>query len=132
MTPDLPGWSTFLLAAAGVIGAVSAVFLNRRGQAQQAIQQEAANDLATRAQGFDEMQVIVKELRLEIKRLSESKDQELAAQARRCHSALDHFVIAFTTLQGQVFGESAKRAGDAALAEVEQHNALDHPPEENP
>jgi ABC-type multidrug transport system fused ATPase/permease subunit len=131
MSADYNGLSALILAAVGVFGAITAWLLNRRGQEQQAIQQEAANDLAERAQGFTEMKSIVAELRTELTRIAEAKERELASQARRCHSAFDHFILAFTTLQGQVVAETAKRAADAELLAIEQHNAEDHPPREN-
>ena len=127
MNVDLPGWSQFILAFVALGGAVSAHLLNRRGQVTQTAQQRAANELATRAQGFDEMEVIVKSLREELARVETSRDRELSAQARRCRSTLDHFVLAFTTLQGQVVSESAKQSAEAAHMEIEQHLAEDHP-----
>ena len=126
MTSDWSGWSAFILALCGLIGAVSAVFLNRRGQTQQAIQQEAANDLTERAQGFDEMKAIVAELPAEIVRISDSRDREFASQARRCHAVLDSFVVAFTALQEQVVAETSRRAAVLALKDVADHNAEDH------
>lgn len=127
MSSDYSGLSAMILALVGVFGAITAWLLNRRGQEQQAIQQEAANDLAERAQGFTEMKAIVAELRSELLRIAESRDRELSAQARRCRATLDHFILAFTTLQGQVVAETAKRAAEAALLDVEQHQAEDHP-----
>ena len=128
MTVDWQGWSAWILAISGLIGAVSAVFLNRRGQDQQTIQTKAANDLAERAQGFDEMKEIVGSLRAEISRIEQGRDRDQAAQARRCRSTLDHFVLAFTTLQGQVVSEAAKQAAEAAHVDVEMHLSEDHPP----
>lgn len=127
---DLPGWSQFILAAVAVAGAISAHRLNKRGQSTQEKQQDAANALAMRAQGFDEMEAIVKSLREELARVESNRDRELAAQARRCRSTLDHFILAFTNLQGQVVSESAKQAAEAASVEAEQHLAEDHPPAE--
>lgn len=128
MPIDLPGWSQLILAGVGVGGVISAHRLNRRGQSTQERQQEAANNLAERAQGFDEMQAIVVSLREELARVEASRDRELSAQARRCRSTLDHFVLAFTNLQGQVVSESARQAAEAAQVEAEQHLAEDHPP----
>jgi TolA-binding protein len=123
----LPGWSQFILALVAVGGAIGAHRLNRRGQVTQTAQQKAANELATRAQGFDEMEALVDRLNHEISRMEGRADRELAAQARRCRSTLDHFVLAFTTLQGQVVSEAAKQAAEAAHIEVEQHLSEDHP-----
>ena len=121
------GWSQFILALVAVGGAIGAHLLNRRGQITQDAQQRAANSLAQRAQGFDEMEAIVKALREELARVEASRDRDISSQARRCRSTLDHFVLAFTTLQGQVVAESAKQAAEAAQMEVEQHLAEDHP-----
>ena len=127
MQLDWQGWSQFILALVAVASAVGAHLLNKRGQITQTQQQNAANNLATRAQGFDEMEVIVKSLREELARVEASRDRELSAQARRCRSTLDHFVLAFTNLQGQVVSEAAKQAAEAAHLEIEQHMAEDHP-----
>ena len=127
MPIDLPGWSQLILALVGLGGLASAHYLNRRGQRTQDRQQEAANLLATRAQGFDEMEAIVKSLREELSRVEASRDREQAVQARRCRTALDHFVLAFTNLQGQVVSETARKIAEAAQVEAEQHLAEDHP-----
>ena len=127
MTLDWGGWSQFILALVGFGGLISAHQLNKRGTKQQAVQQRAANDLAERAQGFDEMKEIVEALRGEIARIEQGRDREQAAQARRCRSTLDHFVLAFTTLQGQVVSEAAKQAAEAAHVDVEMHLSEDHP-----
>lgn len=127
MNWDLPGWSQLILAVVALGGAVGAHRLNRRGQVTQTAQQQAANTLATRAQGFDEMEALVDRLNHEIGRLEAKSERELAAQARRCRSTLDHFVLAFTTLQGQVVSESARQAAESAHVETEQHLAEDHP-----
>jgi len=127
MTFDWGGWSQFILALVGVGGLVSAHLLNKRGTQQQAVQQRAANDLAGRAQGFDEMKELVETYRAEIVRIEQGRDREQAAQARRCRSTLDHFVLAFTTLQGQVVSEAAKQAAEAAHVDVEMHLSEDHP-----
>ena len=124
---DLPGWSQMILAGVAVAGAVSAHRLNKKGQVTQAQQQNAANDLATRAQGFEEMETIVETLKAELERVEASRDRELAAQARRCRSSFDHFILAFTTLQGQVVSEQARMNAEQAHMEVEQHVAEDHP-----
>lgn len=126
MNWDLPGWSQFILAIVALGGAVGAHRLNKRGQVTQTAQQKAANELATRAQGFDEMEALVERLTNEIDRLEARADREMAAQARRCRSTLDHFVLAFTTLQGQVVSEAAKQAAEAAHMEIEQHLSEDH------
>lgn len=127
MNWDLPGWSQFILAIVALGGAVGAHRLNRRGQVTQTAQQQAANELATRAQGFDEMESIVATLRTELTRVEAARDREIAAQARRCRSSFDHFILAFTTLQGQVVSEAAKQSAEAAHVQVEQHLAEDHP-----
>lgn len=126
MNIDLPAWSQFILAIVAVGGAVGAHRLNRRGQITQTAQQRAANELATRAQGFEEMEALVDRLNHEITRIEARSDLESQAQARRCRSTLDHFILAFTTLQGQVVSESAKQAAEAAHVEVEQHLSEDH------
>lgn len=127
MNWDLPGWSQLILAVVALGGAIGAHRLNRRGQVTQTAQQQAANDLAQRAQGFDEMEALVDRLNHEISRLEGRADRELTAQARRCRSTLDHFVLAFTTLQGQVVSEAARQAAESAHVEIEQHLAEDHP-----
>jgi len=132
MQLDWQGWSQFILALVAVASAVGAHLLNKRGQITQTQQQSAANNLAMRAQGFDEMEAVVKSLRDELARVETSRDRELSAQARRCRSTLDHFVLAFTTLQGQVVSESAKQAAEAAHLEAEQHLAEDHPQSGDP
>lgn len=127
MNIDLPAWSQFILAIVAVGGAVGAHRLNRRGQITQTAQQKAANELATRAQGFEEMEALVDRLNHEITRIEARADIESQAQARRCRSTLDHFILAFTTLQGQVVSESAKQAAEAAHVATEQHLVEDHP-----
>jgi TolA-binding protein len=127
MNFDLPGWSQFILALVAVGGAIGAHRLNRRGQVTQTAQQRAANELATRAQGFEEMEALVDRLNHEITRLEAKSDREAQAQARRCRSTLEHFVLAFTTLQGQVVAEAAKQAAEAAHVATEQHLVEDHP-----
>lgn len=127
MQLDWTGWSQFILAIVAVGGAVGAHVLNRRGQVTQGAQQHAANELATRAQGFDEMESLVERLNHEIARLEARADREAQAQARRCRTTLDHFVLAFTTLQGQVVSEAARQAAEKAQIEVEVHLAEDHP-----
>jgi len=126
-TLDLPSLSQLILAVVALGGAVGAHRLNRRGQVTQTAQQIAANELATRAQGFEEMEALVDRLNNEISRLEGRADREAMAQARRCRTTLDHFVLAFTTLQGQVVSEQARQAAEAAQVEVEQHRAEDHP-----
>ena len=127
MQLDWQGWSQFILALVAVVGGYGAHRLNKRGQVTQAAQQTAANDLATRAQGFDEMEALVDRLNHEIARLEAKADREAQAQARRCRTTLDHFVMAFTTLQGQVVSEAARQAAEKAHIEVEVHMAEDHP-----
>lgn len=127
MQLDWQGWSQFILALVAVIGGYGAHKLNKRGQVTQSAQQVAANELATRAQGFEEMEALVDRLNHEIARLEAKADREAQVQARRCRSTLDHFVLAFTTLQGQVVAEEAKRAAEKAQVEVEVHLAEDHP-----
>lgn len=138
---DWQGWSQFILALVGVGGLVSAHILNKRGTKAQAAQQVAANQLASRAQGFDEMESIVERLTTEATRIEQARerdraevirvrgeyDKALESQARRCRTTLDHFVLAFTTLQGVVVSETAKREAEKAQVEVEQHLAEDHP-----
>ena len=124
---DWGGWSQFILAVVGLLSLISAHYLNKRGQVNERQQQNAANELAERAQGFDEMEKLVERLTAEIARLENSRDREAAAQARRCRTTLDHFVLAFTTLQGQVVSEQARQAAESAHVEVEQHLAEDHP-----
>ena len=120
MQIDLTGWSQFILALVAVGGGIGAHRLNRRGQETQAKQQVAANNLAQRAQGFDEMESVVEWQAKEIERLEARGEREAQAQARRCRTALDHFTISFVTLVGQVSAEQAKR-------EAEVHVAEDHP-----
>jgi len=124
---DLPGWSQFILAIVALGGALGAHRLNRRGQITQTQQQNAANELATRAQGFEEMEALVDRLNHEIERIESRADRDSQLQARRCRTTLDHFVMAFTTLQGQVVSEQARQAAEAAQVEVETHQAEDHP-----
>ena len=127
MQIDLPGWSQFILALVAVGGGIGAHRLNRRGQETQAKQQVAANNLAQRAQGFDEMESVVEWQAKEIERLEARGEREAQAQARRCRTALDHFTISFVTLVGQVSAEQAKREAERALREAEVHVAEDHP-----
>lgn len=127
MNIDLPGWSQFILALVGVGGAYGAHRLNKRGQETQSRQQAAANNLAERAQGFDEMEAVVEWQAKEITRLEARGEREAQTQARRCRTALDHFTVAFVTLVGQVGAEQAKREGERALREAEVHLAEDHP-----
>jgi chromosome condensin MukBEF ATPase and DNA-binding subunit MukB len=124
---DWQGWSSFILAITGLLGIVSTHLLNRRGKRVQAQQQEAAEDLAERAQGFDEMKELVDRLNHEIERIEARADREAQAQARRCRTSLDHFMVAFITLIGQVGSEQAKQAAEKAITEVEVHLAEDHP-----
>ncbi|WP_330473843.1 hypothetical protein [Terrabacter sp. C0L_2] len=124
---DLPGWSQFILALVAVAGAIGAHRLNKRGQVTQTAQQNAANELATRAQGFDEMEAVVEWQAKQIEKLEARADRESQAQARRCRSSLDHFMSAFITLIGQVGAEEAKRSAEKALTEAEVHLAEDHP-----
>lgn len=127
MQLDWQGWSQFILALVAVVGGIGAHRLNKRGQVTQTQQQTAANDLAERAQGFDEMEALVDRLNHEIARLETKADREAQVQARRCRATLDHFVLAFTTLQGQVVSEAARQAAEKAQIEVEVHLAEDHP-----
>lgn len=138
---DWQGWSQFVLALVGVGGLISAHMLNKRGAKTQAAQQAAANNLASRAQGFDEMESIVERLTAEAARTEQAREREraevvrvraeydaaLESLARRCRSTLDHFVLAFTSLQGVVVSEAARRESEKTQVEVEQHLAEDHP-----
>lgn len=124
---DLPGWSQFILAMVAVAGALGAHRLNKRGQITQVAQQTAANELASRAQGFDEMEAVVEWQAKQIEKLEARADRDAQAQARRCRSSLDHFMSAFITLMGQVGTEEAKRSAEKAMTEVEVHLAEDHP-----
>ena len=132
MQVDLPGWSQFILALVAVAGALGAHRLNKRGQVTQAAQQSAANELASRAQGFDEMEAVVEWQAKQIEKLEARADKDAQAQARRCRASLDHFTTAFITLMGQVGTEEAKRSAEKALTEVEVHLAEDHPPIPDP
>ena len=127
MTLDWTGWSQFILALVAVGGAIGAHLLNRRGQVTQGMQQTAANELATRAQGFDEMEAVVEWQARQIEKLEAKADKDALAQARRCRTTLDHFMVSFVTLIGQVGTEEAKRNAEKALTEVEVHIAEDHP-----
>jgi len=126
MNFDLPAWSQFILALTALGGAYGAHRLNKRGQVTQTAQQAAANLLATRAQGFEEMEALVERLNHEITRLEAKADRDQQAQARRCRTTLDHFMLAFTTLQGQVVSEAARQAAEREHMTVEQHLAEDH------
>lgn len=130
MQLDWTGWSSFILAITGLLGIGSTHFLGKRSKRVESEQQKAANELADRAQGFDEMEALVDRLNHEIARIEARNDREAQVQARRCRSALDHFMLAFTTLQGQVVSEVAKRAAEKALMDAEVHMAEDHPPED--
>ena len=127
MQLDWTGWSQFILALVAVGGAIGAHLLNRRGQVTQGMQQNAANELATRAQGFDEMEAVVDWQARQIEKLEAKADRDAQAQARRCRTSLDHFMVAFITLIGQVGSEEAKRSAEKALTEAEVHLAEDHP-----
>jgi len=127
MQLDWTGWSQFILALVAVGGAIGAHLLNRRGQVTQGMQQNAANELATRAQGFDEMEAVVEWQAKQIEKLEAKADRDAQAQARRCRTSLDHFMVAFITLIGQVGSEEAKRSAEKALTEAEVHLAEDHP-----
>jgi hypothetical protein len=127
MNVDLPGWSQIILAIVALGGALGAHRLNKRGQETQSKQQLAANELATRAQGFDEMEAVVEWQAKEIERQTAAREREALSQARRCKTALDHFTVSFVTLVGQVGNEQAKRDGERALREAEVHTAEDHP-----
>ena len=124
---DLPGWSQVILALVAVVGGYGAHRLNQRGQVTQARQQQAANELAMRAQGFDEMESLVDRLRAEIARVEARSDRESIAQAARCRASLSHFVDAFTILQRQVVDETAQRVAIIAQERPERHVAEDHP-----
>ena len=132
MQIDLPGWSQFILALVAVIGTIGAHRLNKRGQVTQNAQQSAANELAIRAQGFEEMETVVNWQARQIERLEAKADKDAQAQARRCRTSLDHFMVAFVTLIGQVGTEEAKRNAEKALTEVEVHIAEDHPDTDMP
>lgn len=127
MQLDWQGWSQFILALVAVVGGYGAHRLNKRGQVAQAMQQSAANELASRAQGFEEMEAVVEWQAKEIARLEAKGDREAQAQARRCRTTLDHFMSGFITLIGQVGSEQAKVAAERALTEAEVHLAEDHP-----
>lgn len=124
---DLPGWSQLILALCGVMGAIGAQRLNRRGQVTQARQQNAANELALRAQGFDEMEALVDRLTAELARVEARAERQAEVQARRCRIALEHYALAFTTLQSQVVSETARQLATVARLEAEAHLAGDHP-----
>lgn len=124
---DWAGWSQFILALVAVGGAVGAHILNKRGQKTQARQQDAASKLAERAQGFDEMEAVVEWQAKQIEKLEAKADKDAQAQARRCRTTLDHFMVSFITLIGQVGTEEAKRSAEKALTEAEVHLAEDHP-----
>lgn len=132
MQIDLPGWSQIILALVAVSGGVGAHRLNKRGQVTQAAQQSAANELAIRAQGFDEMEAVVDWQAKQIEKLEARADRDALAQARRCRSSLDHFMAAFINLMGQVGTEEAKRTAERAMTEVEVHVAEDHPEPPDP
>ena len=132
---DLPGWSQFILAIVAVAGAVGAHRLNRRGQVTQEKQQMAANQLAERAQNFDQMERLAEARQEEINRVNRARDEEVirhekaeASLARRCRTTLDHFMLAFTNLQGAVVSEQVRQAAEAAHVEIEQHLTEDHHP----
>lgn len=132
---DLPGWSQFILAIVAVAGAIGAHRLNRRGQVTQEKQQAAANQLAERAQNFDQMERLAEARQEEINRVNRARDEERARHerdeaslARRCRTTLDHFMLAFTNLQGAVVAENVRQAAEAAHIEIEQHLTEDHPP----
>lgn len=138
MPLDLPGWSSLILALVAVFGAVGAHLLNKRGQRTQEQQQKAANTLAERAQSFDEMERLAEARQLEIDRVNRVRDEELArheraeaSMARRCRTTLDHFMLAFTNLQGAVVSEQVRQAAEKAHVEIEQHLSEDHPADEH-
>jgi len=127
MNIDFGGWSALILAVTGLLSFVTTSMLNRRGKATEERQQAAANNLAERAQGFDEMEAVVDWQVKQIERLEAKADRDAQAQARRCRTTLDHFMVSFITLIGQVGTEQAKAAAEKALTEVEVHIAEDHP-----
>ena len=129
---DWQGWSSFVLALTAFLGLVSSHLLNRRGKRAEIVQQDAANEIAERAMGFDEMVALNDRLNHEIERIEARADREAQAQARRCRTTLDHFMVSFITLIGQVGTEQAKRAAEKALTEVEVHIAEDHPETQQP
>lgn len=127
MNLDVGQVSALILALTGAASAYGAHRLNQRGKLEQAVQQTAANKLADRAQGFEEMETVVEWQAKEITRLEARAERESLAQARRCRTALDHFTQSYITLMGQVANEGAKRNAERGLMESEVHLAEDHP-----
>lgn len=130
---NLQGVTGLILAGSTGLGVVTSFALGKRGQKEQARQQLVANDLGQRAQAFDEMKVLVDEikaenarLRQENHRLEESSDRDLRRQGERCRVALDHVAAAVVTLQGLVVSEIARAASVTALADADTHLRDDH------
>lgn len=111
------------------------IMLSRRGQKEQARQQVIANDLADRAERFDELNELVKTLTGEISRLRSqigemegSHNAAFRAQAQRCQETVNQLVDTVATLQTVVQDEVARAAafGDIGIARTHAEEHEDH------
>lgn len=125
--------SGLILALVAVAGSITGYVLSKRGQNKEERQQAAANELATRAQGFTEMEGIVTRLREEVTDLREENDRieargdkRLTDQKARCSAVIESLSTAVTTLQGVVVSEVAREAAqittDAAVRHVDRNH----------
>lgn len=113
------------------------IVLSRRGQKEQARQQVAANELAERAERFDELNTLVGTLSAEVTRLQtqiremeQGNHNALRAQATRCRETVDHLVDTVTTLQTVVQDEVTRAAAWGVVREAQDHLERDHPQED--
>ena len=126
--------ASIVVAGAGLISAVSAYALGKRGQRNDEKQQSAKTKLEERIAAFDELESLNDRLEKENSRLRDvlaqteaTGDIRLARQARRCREKLDECVAALSALQSVVLAEVARVAAGDAIEDAVRHVAEDHP-----
>lgn len=125
--------SGLILALVAVAGSVTGYVLSKRGQNKEAQQAAAANALATRAQGFTEMEGIVirlreevADLRDEVDRVEAKGDKRLTEQKARCRSIVEDLSTTVTALQAVVVSEVAREAAQSTSDAAQRHLDRDH------
>lgn len=130
---DIGGITAVIVAATGLIGAITAYLLGKRGQRNDERQQSAKTRLEERIASFDEMESLNDRLAVENTRLREllaeaeaRGDLRLARQARQCSERLEEIMTSLSALSTVVMSEVLKASTDEAIERARQHIA-DHP-----
>lgn len=139
---DANGLAAVIVALTGALATIGALVQNRRGRAEQARQQTAADQAlsdktrldetqqaldaterrAERAEaGEERKQLRIEQLESDLDAERDRRRRELQAQEVRCRSTHERLVDTITTLQTVVVDEISRAAAGEAVAMVRPH-----------